>query len=65
MNIIVYREVPNHKANDFNNEPKTIKLKYFVVGESRDGKSWLVESAGWQGKANRHYIKKNECTEVE
>lgn len=60
---IVYREIPNCKANDFNNEPKTIKVKYFVVGESSDGKSWLVERAGWQGKANRHYIKKSDCTE--
>lgn len=62
---VVYRIVPNHACNDFNGEPKLIKLKYFVVGESKDGKSWLVETAGWRGKANRHYVKKSECTEVE
>ena len=62
---VVYRTVPNHACNDFNGEPKLIKLKYFVVGDSQDGKSWLVENAGWQCKANRHYIKKSECTEVE
>ena len=62
---VVYRIVPNHACNDFNEQPKLIKIKYFVVGESKDCKSWLVERAGWQGKANRHYIKKSECTEVE
>ena len=55
---VVYRELPNKNANDFNNEPQTIREKYFVVGESKDGKKWLVERAGWQGKRNRHYIDK-------
>ena len=62
MERVVYREVPNCNSNDFNKEPPTRIIKYFVVGESKDEKSWLVESAGWRGKKNRHYIKKSECT---
>ena len=64
MRRFVFREIPNKKCNDFNDEPQTIKVKYFIVRESKDKQSWLVERAGWQGKKQRHYIKKSECSEV-
>ena len=60
---VAYRIIPNKNHNDFNKEPEYIKAKYFIVGESKDGESWLVEKAGWQGKRNRHYIKKSEFLE--
>lgn len=31
------------------------------IGESKNGKTFLVERAGWHGKKHQHYIPKADC----
>lgn len=58
--MVLYRIMTNPRSNDFNSEPSEIKVKYYVLGESKNGKTWLVERAGWFGKKYQHYVKKSE-----
>lgn len=50
----------NPRSNDFNKEPDYIVVPYTIIGESKNGKSYLVERNGWHGKRHQHYIPKRE-----
>lgn len=60
MSRRAWRVCVNPRSNDWNNEPEYIAVPYDIVGESRNGKSFLVERSGWHGKKHRHYIAKHE-----
>lgn len=56
----MYRVIPNTQSNDFNNEPVYRVLQYKIISISIDGSKYLVESAGWQGKQNQHWLNASE-----
>lgn len=55
-----WRICSNPHSNDWNNEPEYIAVPYDIVGESKNGKAFLVERAGWHGKKHQHYIPKTD-----
>ena len=55
-----WRVCDNPRRNDFNDEPTFIAVPYTIIGESKNGKSYLVERNGWHGKKHQHYIPKRE-----
>lgn len=54
----VWRVCSNPHSNDWNDEPEYIAVPYDIIGESKNGKAFLVERAGWHGKKHQHYIPK-------
>lgn len=53
-----WRVCDNPHSNDWNDEPEYIAVPYDIIGESKNGKAYLVERAGWHGKKHQHYIPK-------
>ena len=41
-----WRVCDNPHSNDWNDEPEYIAVPYDIVGESKNGKAYLVERAG-------------------
>jgi hypothetical protein len=55
-----WRVCDNPRCNDWNDELEKIVVPYTILGESKSGKSYLVERNGWHGKRYQHYISKGE-----
>lgn len=55
-----WRVCDNLHSNDWNDEPEYIAVPYDIIGESKNGKAYLVERAGWHGKKHQHHIPKSE-----
>ena len=49
-----------HSHDYFSDEPEYIAVPYTILGESKRGKSYLVERNGWHGKKHPHYLPKRE-----
>lgn len=55
-----WRVCYNPHSNDWNDEPEYIAVPYDIIGESKRGKAFIVERAGWHGKKHQHLLPKSE-----
>lgn len=56
----MWRVCYNPHSNDWNKAPEYIAVPYDIVGESKSGKAYIVERAGWHGKKYQHMLPKRE-----
>ena len=55
----VYRNVINHKSNDWYDETEYVSIPYEIISETE--KTFLVIRSGWgKSKKQQHYLPKDE-----